>query len=390
MFYDTIVKFNYIIVIILVLLMTKSNSLLIIGLNPAYQRSIQLNNLNNGEVNRGQSVSLGIGGKGQNCAVATKCLTNIDIKLVQFVGSGHEGDALIDLIEKSQISTITQRINGPCRCAITLVDQSKDMEATEIVEPSSKVNSNDIDAILHEVKQLSNNESKSNKNSAIAFMGSAPPGCEPDLYGKFVKASMPKKIVVDTLFGLDSIFENAEDIDASVLLKVNGRELCKLANIPIEVSGSENFVATPLNAIKAAVRKLFGQYASLHYILVTDSKFPTNVFDKEMFISHSPSSYWRVANADLSTIGPVVSPIGAGDAFAAGVLVSWGSTPSSTSEVMKIINKNKVDNDNEILDAAMMGAAAGAASCLFPGCSKFDLKSFEQVYYGITVIKEEQ
>ena len=382
--------------LVLILSMTTINSLLVIGLNPAYQRSIQLESLDNGAVNRGESVTLGIGGKGQNCAVAAKCLTDMDIKLAQFVGSGFEGDALIDLIEKTQISTITKRINGPCRCAITLVDKSRDMEATEIVEPSSRVNNNDIDAMLQEIKLFSksNTENNYNKNSIIAFMGSAPPGCESDLYGKIVKASMPKKIVVDTLFGLDAIFGNAKDIAASVLLKVNGREICKLANTPLEEMGSENFIETPLYAIKNSVKKLFLQYESLKFILVTDSKFPTTVFDRDMFMSSVSSSHWRVTNADLSSIGPVVSPIGAGDAFAAGVLVSWGSFSSITTK--KIIDKsesrnkmNQNDDDNDILKAAMMGAAAGAASCLFPGCSKFDFKTFEQVYNGITVTKQE-
>ena len=42
--------------LVLILSMTTINSLLVIGLNPAYQRSIQLESLDNGAVNRGESV----------------------------------------------------------------------------------------------------------------------------------------------------------------------------------------------------------------------------------------------------------------------------------------------------------------------------------------------
>ena len=65
--------------------------------------------------------------------------------LLQFLGSGSEGDALAALLHQLPLqkssntidSDLSIRTTAPCRTCITLVDKVKG-EATEIIEPSGK------------------------------------------------------------------------------------------------------------------------------------------------------------------------------------------------------------------------------------------------------------
>ena len=79
-----------------------SHRVLVVGLNPALQRQVTIAGLIKGSVNRASEVSVGIGGKGQNVLVASNFMhmredTMVDV--AQFVGSGGEGDSLIELLK---------------------------------------------------------------------------------------------------------------------------------------------------------------------------------------------------------------------------------------------------------------------------------------------------
>ena len=111
----------------------------------ALQRTIIFSKLDLGLVNRGQSVNIGIGGKGQDVIIASTCM-NVEpgnsISLVQFLGQGPEGDYLSRLLREKTASSahtdysdLSTRTIAPCRTCITLVDNSSN-EVTEIIEPS--------------------------------------------------------------------------------------------------------------------------------------------------------------------------------------------------------------------------------------------------------------
>jgi fructose-1-phosphate kinase PfkB-like protein len=200
---------------------------LVIGLNPALQRTVTLAaSLQVGSVNRGSSVQVrnalrkldlscncnhnvtqllrsincyqvGIGGKGQDVIVASVSMNaNPPPVLLQFLGTGAEGDTLAGLIQTLQqsssaaaavgisesSSSLSIRTSTPCRTCVTLVDRIKG-EATEIVEPSGTISQSEIDSLLSALDA----QFKVQKASGVAVMGSMPPGCPADLYSQILK-----------------------------------------------------------------------------------------------------------------------------------------------------------------------------------------------------------
>jgi len=63
--------------------------------------------------------------------------------LLQFIGNGNEGDALLSLMEETLKgsygnSPFTIRTNARCRTCVTLIDSTSG-DATEIIEPSQTI-----------------------------------------------------------------------------------------------------------------------------------------------------------------------------------------------------------------------------------------------------------
>jgi fructose-1-phosphate kinase PfkB-like protein len=162
---------------------------LVVGLNPALQRVIDFNKLEVGSVNRGSNVQVGIGGKGQNAYISSLCTSlSQPSSLLQFVGSGGEGDTLIKLLHQlgsniSDINDFSIRTVSSCRTCITLIDKSTE-EVTELIEPSGAIEPSEIEEMF---SKLSSSFDHRNKVGGIAVMGSSPPGCPSSLYSDIIR-----------------------------------------------------------------------------------------------------------------------------------------------------------------------------------------------------------
>ena len=202
--------------------MSSPRAPLIFGLNPALQKSISFAQLIPGTVNRGLSCGDGIGGKGQNVAVAASYMGIRDFNVCMLLGSGAVGDQLGALIETTvQIdvltSPLTVRTHGKCRTCVSLVDNSKN-ETTEVIEPSETILSEEIDVLLENVRQFYSQQ----KASGVAVMGSMPPGCPSSLYGSLLTRACDShsKVLLDTVNGLREALEACGSIDCRPFVKV--------------------------------------------------------------------------------------------------------------------------------------------------------------------------
>lgn len=163
---------------------------LIVGLNPALQRIVHVPDLIVGDVNRGQKVDVGIGGKGQNVIVAANCMqtvSNYRPALLQLLGKGAEGDQVLELLRPlidKKMEKLSVRPSIRCRTCITLVDPVK-QETTEIIEPSDPMAIEEVEYMINTVTETF----VVDKVGGIAIMGSMPPGCPPTTYRSVVSAT---------------------------------------------------------------------------------------------------------------------------------------------------------------------------------------------------------
>lgn len=363
---------------LLLSLLMKSNSkknMLVVGLNPALQRSIRLSSLVPGSVHRGIDVSVSIGGKGQDVLVAADCQIknkeNLPL-LLQFLGSGYEGDALGSLLEaKTGIKldssdSFSIRTKARCRTCITLIDM-KNEEATEIIEPSESIESSELELLMNKVTQEYSND----KVDGLVIMGSSPPGCPDNLYSQImsVTCSANTKIVLDTATGINDALAVCKSINNVPIIKVNARELCKLANVQVNV-GSESASATEGSKLIEACKILGEKYQTSFYAAVTDGPFGAYLFKNDIKKSLVG---WQYTKPKLHK--PFINPIGAGDATSSGL---------SLYICDKIENSSiETDFDKKILKGFQWGLACGSASCLTDKNSVFELDDCKIIFDAI-------
>lgn len=388
---------------------TRASRPLIVGLNPALQRTITVPNLKVGSVNRGSKVLVGIGGKGQNAVVAANCMeSNMKPTLLQYLGNGFEGDALMSLLHSKTDSLISIRTKATCRVCVTLLNGD---ESTEIIEPSDSVLPSEIDALLTTLQA----EYSSHKAPSIAIMGSMPKGCPPNLYASIISkcANKDTKIVLDTVAGLADSLQTAVSLGSCVLLKVNANELLSLANKAAIASGAVSpvavreagfeFIQSWVSASSSSAGSVTssGDASSSHvYIAVTDGPHPSHLLKVPLSVSASDSlsvsaRQWVLTSQPLP--GPVESPIGAGDATSSGTLMHLSKAidlsrlgaivPSSDTTSSKTTTSRENEFDESVVNSFRWGIACGGASCLSTANSVFSMTDATAIFAGIKVIE---
>lgn len=115
--------------------------------------------------------------------------------LLQFLGSGAEGDALAHLLAtRAQVDTkYSVRSRSTCRTCLTLLDESSSNAATEIIEPGGVITEDEVSNMYAVVSDnyLSQSSAaaavaESTAVQGLAIMGSMPPGCPGDLYSNLI------------------------------------------------------------------------------------------------------------------------------------------------------------------------------------------------------------
>jgi len=145
----------------------------IIGLNAALQKRFILppsTNLEPGNVHRSARVEVGVGGKGQDVAVALSCLDRSEdcqdkVILTQFIGNGPEGDTVLSALKQRHLSdSLTIRNKAPLRTCTTIVS---DACATELVENSGTISKNEMSDLFDKVERLT----ETGKAGCLCIMG---------------------------------------------------------------------------------------------------------------------------------------------------------------------------------------------------------------------------
>lgn len=194
------------------------NRILALGLNPAYQKTIRLNRLIAGGVNRATECRVSASGKGINFIRAAHLWGRAEAVVLQPLG-GVVGDLLSEALARENLSAVTIRTAGCTRTCSTLLCDSSE-SATEIIEPSAQLSESESAALFDAMEKILP------EVQGLALCGTVPPGIAPEFFRDAIRLARARGIPVL----LDAYREIRGLLSEGLsFLKINGEELSHLA-----------------------------------------------------------------------------------------------------------------------------------------------------------------
>jgi len=261
-----------------------------VNLNPTFQRTISLEALKMGEVNRATGLRFDITGKGINAA---RVLRQLGARVVHLTHLGQNRRLLLEMCREEGLNIVWTDSESPIRTCITLLDDETG-SITEIIEPTREVG----ESTVVEIRSLFSRELE--KASWIILSGSKAPGYPPELFAEFsfLAKKRSAKIVAD--FRGNELLASLEA--GITVVKINLTEFVETF-LP-SLSVSEKSDSDALDAVKEEICRL-------------SSKGPDYV------ITRGGRDVLYASKGVAGWITPpsirVQNTIGSGDAFCAGL-----------------------------------------------------------------------
>ncbi len=263
-----------------------SQEILILGLNPAWQRLFFLDKFTPGEVHRVSKVEEYASGKGINCGRVLQLLGGVPL-LMHFLGAEH-GSRIFDELSACGIQQAPVWIKEPTRICTTVVSAG---ESTELIEPSPILSENENADFLQTLNDYWGS------TQYVALCGTFPKNFDVEQINGLDFSG--KKIFVDAVNDVDAWLEKGVE-----LLKLNLQEYCKLLDrmgIPQVMSSPQFWKMTATTVLERLPIK---------NLVITDEDAVVHAFrsveQKLQGIQLQPPTI-QVKNA-----------VGAGDSFLAG------------------------------------------------------------------------
>ncbi|MGL1903317.1 MAG: PfkB family carbohydrate kinase [Fibrobacterales bacterium] len=252
--------------------------LLIVGLNPSWQRVMHVPSLIIGEVNRVTSVQEFPSGKGINCAMAARTW-GAQVTLAHVL-SGSKAGAITQFLTENAIGSLICSGEGEVRFCHSLISDVDSV--TEIIEPGLTVTEQDMVAFADQL------EMEVSRYAYVAFCGTYPQGTPDYLFDTLFKKMKECRVVLDGVKKVEPILKHGV-----WLLKINKDELLEL-------------VAT--DDVVVGWHRLQKKY-TIEQIVVTDGSRSTWYCNGE-----------ELREYQQPVLDTVVNPIGAGDVFLGSLL----------------------------------------------------------------------
>ncbi|HXP90820.1 MAG TPA: PfkB family carbohydrate kinase [Fibrobacteria bacterium] len=294
--------------------------ILVLGANPAWQKNATCTGLRTGSVVRMRTAEGGAAGKGFNCALA---LGRLGRPAVLISGIGTDGDAWEQACREEGIALRGFPLSGPVRRATTLRDLETE-EVTELVEegpPAAEGAQRAVEEALG-----------SDRSASVCCCGTLAQGLDADRILASLSA-WTENVIIDSVPLVRAAISGGA-VPERLVLKLSGAEWTDLCGPDPESSLAMVRAVLPRAFLVATV----GSRGSL--------AVPP---DGPLFRVPAPA-----IAADVR-----VHPIGAGDAYTAGMAAALAG-------------------GLEFPDACRWGAAAARASCLDPLPSRFSRRDFEE------------
>lgn len=277
--------------------------ILILGLNPAWQRLFFLDKFTPGEVHRVSKVEEYASGKGINCGRVLQLLGGSPL-LMHFLGSEH-GSRIFDELSACGIHQAPVWIKEPTRICTTIVSEG---ESTELIEPSPLLSEVENEDFIQTLNQYWSS------TQSVALCGSFPKGFDVEQINALDFTG--KKIFVDAIEGIDSWLAKGVE-----LLKINLDEYCKL----LERMGIPQVMSSPQFWKMSATAVL--ERLPINNLVVTDEDSPVRAF-------RLVEKKFQGVQIQPPTI-QMTNDIGAGDSFFAGWLLADSQNLSFEERLLK-------------------------------------------------------
>lgn len=253
--------------------------------NPSIDRTIEIDRLDRGGLNRARRSTAEAAGKGINvsCALAAQGVATVAVLPLAQDSASTYLRLLADAIPITPVP-----IAGSIRTNVSVVEA--DGTLTKLNEPGPELSSDDVDAILAAAANVPG-------ASWVVGCGSLPPGAPVDFYSRLAAGASPgRRVAIDT---------SSEALGAAVcagvaLIKPNLEELEALVGRALPTLGDA----------AAAARELVAR--GCRAVLVSLGR------DGALFVDASSASHAE------ARIDDVANTVGAGDALLAGFLAAGG------------------------------------------------------------------
>lgn len=194
-----------------------------VTLNPAVDKTIEINDFSAGKVNRISSVRLDAGGKGINVSKVIASLGGRSTAMG--ILGGTTGAFIKDYLDRLGIDNDFIFVDGETRTNLKVVDRLRGTN-TDINEPGPRVSGNDLDSLLQRLLD------RAKEDSVVVFSGSVPDNTDKAIYARWIEAVKAKGAL--TVLDADrELLKNG--IEAGpYLVKPNIHELGQLFDIAID------------------------------------------------------------------------------------------------------------------------------------------------------------
>jgi len=275
-------------------------------LNPTFQRTIRLEQLDHGEVNRASEARLDVSGKGVNVSRVLQQL-GASVKHLTHTGPGKE--EFLRLCETEQLEITGPESDSPIRTCITILDSGKN-STTEIIEPTKSVDTDTVKAVrLAFTREIADSD-------WIILSGSKAPGYPDTLFADFCREASEKMIPVLIDYRGDELIASLP-FHPSVV-KINLVEFTRTFLSDLKVSEADDTSALPQVKKKLTELSLEG----INYVITRGAR--------EIILAEKGS---------IDTVTPPrvtpVNTIGSGDAVAAGIAFSLSKGTSLKEAVIE-------------------------------------------------------
>ncbi|MBK5240816.1 1-phosphofructokinase [Clostridium sp.] len=193
-----------------------------VTLNPAVDKTVEVDNCTINSVNRVSSIKLDAGGKGINVSKVVKSLNGESIALG--VLAGKTGEFIKDYLDTEKIKNDFVFVTGETRTNIKIVDKVKNTN-TDINESGNNVSEDDIKIIKEKVFNLAKSD------DILVLSGSVPQSVEKNIYELWIREA--SGLGVKTILDADGELLKNGIKSGPYLIKPNIHELEKLFDVKI-------------------------------------------------------------------------------------------------------------------------------------------------------------